>query len=101
MAKRQRLEVEYAPNALKHAQQIVAYLRQKFSEKEVTKFYRFLNDFEQIIVMFPTLYSESLKKNVRKAVLSHQLSLYYSVKNNKINVVAILDNRWEQSRKLK
>lgn len=101
MAKKQRLEIEYSPSALKHAQQIVAYLRQKFSEKEVVKFYQFLNDFEQIIVIFPTLYSESSKINVRKAVLSHQLSVYYSIKNNKMNVVAILDNRWEQSRKLK
>ena len=100
MTEKKRLVVKYSLSSLNSATQIVAYLRRRFSEKEVTKFYQFLSDFEQIIGIFPTLYPESLKRNVRRAVLSKELSVYYNEKKNKVNIVAILDNRWEQSRRL-
>lgn len=101
MTSKKRLTVVYSVSSLASASQIVAYLRLRFSEREVTKFYQFLSDFEQIIGAFPGLYPESLKKNSRRAVLSKELSVYYTIKDNKINIVAILDNRWEQSRRLK
>jgi hypothetical protein len=60
-----------------------------------------LNDFEKIISEYPTLYSESPKKKIRRAVLSKALSIYYSINKNKITIVAIIDNRWEENKSLK
>ena len=70
MTKKRKLVVDYSQQSLKNAKEIVAYLKLKFSEKEVNNFFQTLNDFESIVSIYPTLYSESQKKKVRKAVLS-------------------------------
>ncbi len=101
MAEKKRLVVEYSPSSLNNAIEIVSYLRRKFTEKEVNRFYQFLYDFEQIIGLYPTLYAESSRKNIRRAVLSKELSVFYVVKKNKINIVAIIDNRWDQDKRIK
>jgi hypothetical protein len=50
--------------------------------------------------LFPTLYPENKKLKIRKAVLSKVLSVYYTIRKNKIFVVAILDSRWDEARKI-
>lgn len=87
--------VEYTSQALFNATEIVAYLRNKFSQAEIDNFYQSLSDFENITSLYPNLYPESHKVKIRKAVLSKVLSVYYTKKNNKIIVIAILDNRWD------
>ncbi len=101
MAEKRKLIVEYSKQSLGNAKEIVSYLQKKFTDKEVDKFYAALNDFEKIIVAYPTLYSESKKKKIRKAVLSKELSVFYSIKKSKISIIAIFDNRWDISSKLK
>ena len=101
MAEKKKLIVEYSKQSLENAKEIVSYLRQKFTEKEVTNFYKALYDFEKIIILYPTLYSESQKKRIRRAVLSKVLTVYYSINKNKIAIIAIFDNRWDETGKLK
>jgi plasmid stabilization system protein ParE len=101
MAEKKKLIVEYSQQSLENAREIVYYLQKKFTEKEVNSFYKALNDFEKIIVFYPTLYSESKKKRVRRAVLSKVLSVYYSINKNKISIIAIFDNRWDETSKIK
>jgi hypothetical protein len=101
MAEKKIFIVEYSQQSLENAREIVYYLRKKFTEKEVNSFYQALNDFEKIIVFYPTLYSESKKKRVRRAVLSKVLSVYYSINKNKISIIAIIDNRWDETSKIK
>jgi hypothetical protein len=100
MDEKKILKVEYSKQSLENAKEIVSYLRKNFSEKEITNFYKVLADFEKIIILYPTIYSESKKKKVRKAVLSKVLSVYYLVKKKNILIVAILDNRWDEARKI-
>ncbi len=101
MAEKKKFIVEYSQQSLGNAREIVYYLQKKFTEKEVNNFYQALNDFEKIIVFYPTLYSESKKKRVRRAVLSKVLSVYYSINKNKISIIAIFDNRWDETSKIK
>jgi len=101
MNKKRSRVVIYSNQSLKNAREIVAYLNRKFSDKEINTFYKALNDFEKIISEYPTLYSESPKKKIRRAVLSKVLSIYYSINNNKITIVAIIDNRWDENKSLK
>lgn len=61
MADKQRLIVEYTSQALFNATEIVAYLRNTFSQAEVDNFYQSLSDFENITSLYPNLYSESHK----------------------------------------
>ena len=101
MTKKRKLVVDYSQQSLKNAKEIVAYLKLKFSEKEVNNFFQTFNDFENIVSIYPNLYSESQKKKIRKAVLSKVLSVFYSIKRNKISIIAIFDNRWDEASKLK
>jgi hypothetical protein len=95
------LIVEYSKQSLENVKEIVSYLQNKFTEKEVNNFFKVLNDFEKIIILYPALYSESQKKRIRRAVLSKVLSVYYSVNKNKISIIAIFDNRWDETSKIK
>jgi plasmid stabilization system protein ParE len=100
MAEKKNISVEYSKQSLENAKEIVSYLQKNFSEKEVTNFYKVLADFENIIILYPTIYSESKKKKFRRAVLSKVLSVYYSVKKNKVSIIAIFDNRWDEINKI-
>jgi hypothetical protein len=82
MAEKRKLIIEYSKQSLINAKEIVAYLRSKFTEKEVNNFYKALNEFEKIISVYPTLYSESRKRKIRRAVLSKVLSVFYSINKN-------------------
>ena len=64
MAEKEDFIVQYSKQSLENAKEIVSYLLEKFSEKEVNRFYKDLNDFEKIIIIYPTLYLESQKKRI-------------------------------------
>lgn len=73
---------------------IKEYLQRKFSQKEIDNFYRMLGVFEKLVSTFPQLYPKSLKnKKVHRAVLSKQLSVFYTFSKKTITVIAVLDNR--------
>jgi hypothetical protein len=56
MDEKTRLVIEYSKQSLISAAEIVAYLKNKFSQREIDAFYQALEDFEKIISLFPTLY---------------------------------------------
>lgn len=86
--------VVYTNSALANASSIKKYLFRKFSEKEVAIFFALLQSFEIATISFPKLYPKTnKKKNIRRAVLSKVLSVFYRIKNSNIEVLAILDNR--------
>ncbi len=95
MNKKKSFTVEYSKQSLENAKEIAAYLKSRFTEKEINNFYQVLEDFEKVIISFPTLYAESSKMKIRKAVLSKVLTVYYSINENKISIISILDNRWD------
>ncbi len=96
MLKSSSYSVEYTEQALFNAREIVAYLSSSFSQKEVSAFYKYLADFEKLIIKYPNLFKKSRKINSRRAVLSKELSVFYTVEVNKIIVLAIFDNRWDE-----
>ena len=75
--------------------QIVIYLREQWSEKEVRKFVSQIQNFERIIVRFPEIYKETNKEGLRRAVLSRHNSIFYKIDWDKslIRVYTIFDNR--------
>lgn len=69
---------------------------EKFSKKEVDRFYVMLSNFEYIIVKFPHLYPLSnMHPDVRQAVLHKRLTVYYTAKEKSIYVLSMKDNRQE------
>jgi plasmid stabilization system protein ParE len=92
-------EVLWTDRALQNSTSIKQYLLTAFSNKEVDNFYSLLSTFEFVITAFPELYpSSQVKLGVRKAVLSKVLTVYYRIKKNNIEVLAVLDSRCDISR---
>ena len=93
--------IEWTKPSLNNVLLIQQYLIEKFSEQEVVKLYNLLEGFENAVVNFPKLYPGfSIRKKLRRAVLNKNLSVYYSVKNNKVIVISVLDNRMDYSKLL-
>lgn len=97
MTKSSLTAISYTHQANKGALAIKNYLLYKFTQKEVDNFYALLNIFEKVIPVFPQLYPKSSNKNIHRAVLSKQLSVFYRVSKTKITVIAILDNRMDSA----
>lgn len=98
MDKAHVLSVIYTKQAITDSISIKNYLAKKFSQKEIEKFYSMLTAFEKVVAVFPELYSAIKNKQIRRAVLSKQLSVFYIVLKENISVVAVLDNRMDDSK---
>jgi plasmid stabilization system protein ParE len=98
MNTKNKITISYSKQSLENAKEIVRYLKRKFSKKEVDQFYRLLTEFEKIISVYPTLYPESKKYRIRQAILSKVLTVYFTFNDQKILIVAIVDNRWDKHR---
>ena len=91
------MDVRYSKRALYNAEEIQTLLMQKFSKKEVDQFHAMLSNFENIIVIFPHLYSASNERpDVRQAVLHKRLTIYYTTMENSIFVLSMKDNIQEK-----
>ena len=87
-------QIVYTSTSLSNATAIKKYLSNKFSQKEVDHFFSLLQSFESVVVSYPKLYPKTpKKKNVRRAVLSKPLSVFYRIEKSTVEVLAILDNR--------
>ena len=94
MPKLKGVSIFWTDRALQNAISIKEYLLLKFSDKEVESFLSLLNAFEIAISAFPKLYSlSSIKHGIRRAVLNKALSVFYRIRKNNIEVLAIIDNR--------
>jgi hypothetical protein len=94
MADNSVYNISYSNRSLSDALIIKEYLLYKFTQKELNSFYHMLGVFESIVSKFPKLYPQSSKnKRLRRAVLSKQLSIFYTISKDSILIVAILDNR--------
>lgn len=98
MPRNKVVSIVWTERSLQNAISIKEYLSANFSSKEIDHFYAILQSFEIAICAFPELYPKSsIKKDIRRAVLSKVLSAYYRVHKGKIEVIALLDNRCDVS----
>lgn len=99
MAEKKANHIHFTKRSLSDAEAIKDYLLYKFTQREVANFYHLLEIFESVITAFPELYPKSsINSKVHRAVLSKQLSIFYTIAKHKISVVAILDNRMSVSK---
>jgi len=90
--------VIWTESSLKQSFVIKKYIEKNFSENEVARFYNLLESFETAISLFPELYPKSTKKTtVRRAVLSREMTAFYRIKKENLEVIAIFDNRCDLS----
>lgn len=88
------LQIYYSEKAIADLINVKGYILKFFTQKEVNKLYAMVQSFEKIVVVFPGLYPTSIKnRNIHRAVLSKQLSIFYIASKERISIIAILDNR--------
>jgi hypothetical protein len=94
MAEKQSLSIHWTDSSVSGSLSIKKYLLEEFSQREVDNFYKLLEAFEKIVLTFPRLYPKSIKNSkTHRAVLSKQLSVFYTVSKIQITVIAVLDTR--------
>ncbi|MCB0396376.1 MAG: type II toxin-antitoxin system RelE/ParE family toxin [Flavobacteriales bacterium] len=94
-------EVIWTDEAYKNLNNTLTYIEGHWSEKELRKFARLLEKQLQLISQRPLIFPEAFKhKDVRRAVLSRQTTIYYKVKSDSVEILSLFDNR-QDPRKLK
>jgi plasmid stabilization system protein ParE len=75
-------------------QQVIGYLEQEFSQKEVDTFITDVYSIIAGIQSFPKMYPQSKQlKKVHKATVSKQCSLFYTQSKDTITLLLFWDNR--------
>jgi plasmid stabilization system protein ParE len=88
------LTIEWTTEAQSRLNAVFDYLESHWTPHEVKKFATHLENALSFIVKFPFIYPASPQNNiVRRCVLTKQTSLYYTVKDSKILIVTLFDNR--------
>ena len=86
--------VIWTREASERVDSIKKYLKENWSEKEVELFLLKLMRFEKLVPLYPDLYPHSLSNpHLQRAVITKHNSLIYSVKEEEIVILTILDNR--------
>jgi plasmid stabilization system protein ParE len=86
-------KVVWSSEAVENLEKIIAYLEEKWSEKEIKKFIKKLEKQISVIKKQPLSFPKSQLIEARKSVLSKQTTIYYKVFEDVIYIVTIFDNR--------
>lgn len=92
-------EIIWSQESLRNLDDIIDYLRDHWTEKEVLKFKFLLSRRLKVISSFPGLYPRSAQnKALLKSVVTRQTSIIYQVKEDTIYIVYLFDNRMNPSK---
>jgi plasmid stabilization system protein ParE len=87
-------KIIWTNRALSNLKNVVNYLEENWTKKEIQKFARLLDLQLNRLVINPLHFPESNKyKKIRKSVLNRQISIYYKINNFEIQIIALFDNR--------
>ncbi len=89
----------WTDEAIANLEEILDYLNEEWSEKEIEKFKNKLSRQLNIIQRFPKMFPTSRQfGNLRKAGLSKQTTIYYELQGNTIFLISIFINDRDLSR---
>jgi plasmid stabilization system protein ParE len=84
----------WSDKALNDLQDIITYLREKWTDKEIRNFARKLDKRLELISFNPKLFPKTLKKkNIRRSVLTKQTVIYYETRDDVVTIVTLFDPR--------
>lgn len=89
----------WSDEALKNLKNILAYLEENWTHKEINKFALLLDHQLNLISNQPFLFPKSEKsKGLRKSVLTKQTTIYYRLKGYEIQIMSLFDNRQDPNK---
>ena len=84
----------WSDRALGDLRNIIDYLTENWTQKEIKTFAKKLDKRLEIITINPRLFPQTKKrKNVRRSVLTRQTVIYYETSENIVTVIALFDPR--------
>ncbi len=91
----------WSDKALADLQNIINYLTENWTQKEIQNFARRLDKRLELIAINPRLFPKTAKRReVRKSVLTKHTVIYYETKGNVVSIVTLFDPR-QNPKKLK
>lgn len=87
------VRIDWTTEAERTYDNIVLYLNQQWSEREVRNFVSRVNEVLKLIAENPSLYKKSKQKDIHEAVINKHNTLYYKVKEDSIDLLNFWDNR--------
>jgi len=86
--------VIFSPKAIENTKQIIVYLKKEWSENSAKKFINVLREKVSYIKRFPNSYHElEGREKIKRCVITKQVTLYYRVAKNEIEVITLFDSR--------
>ena len=87
-------KIIWTDEAFRNLENIITYLEKFWTEKEIRKFARLLDKQLILIKKNPSLYPYSKKSDdIRKSVLTKQITLYYRIIETEIYLISLFDSR--------
>lgn len=88
------LEIVWTEEAEEQLEEIITYLEEHWTEKEITKFFKRLEDGLSEIENAPHRYKDSIRKpDCKEFNLSPQTTIFYSYNNQVINILLLWINK--------
>jgi len=88
------LKIRWTEEATKNLESIIIYLESNWTDKELKRFFQKLEKQILIISNFPEAYPLSkYKKGTHRCVLTKNLTIYYTIKEDCIVLLSIFDTR--------
>lgn len=92
------LNIRWSTEAEDAYENILIYLNDYWSAKEVEYFIDQTATFLKIIADQPYAFPSSARDEIRKAVIGRQNSLYYMIRNSEILLLTFWDNRMDPAK---
>lgn len=91
---RNTYKIIWTSRALSDLKNTIAYLEENWTSREIQKFALLLDLQLNRLKIYPNLFPKSYRyKKIRKSVLTRQVSMYYRVVNQEIQIISLFDNR--------
>lgn len=85
--------ISWTENALNELSDTINYLERNFTEKEIKKLVKYIENTILLISGNPVIFSKSEMKNIYKVVILKFNTLYYRMKDEQIQILSFFSNR--------
>ncbi len=86
--------VDWSDEASANLDSIIEYLQNRWTEREIGRFFKKLDKRIDLISRNPHAYPVVDKRiNIRRSVLSKQTTIYYEIKPDMVVILSLFDNR--------
>ncbi len=87
-------EIIWSEEALQGLADIINYIKNNFSDKDVNKFAVIFDEHINVIQHFPKSFPKSEKSgNIQRSIVAKLTSVYYSFDGRVIQIISVFDNR--------